>query len=79
MLAANISVLALPVGLLLGTEAPVMTPNDMDFSFHFPLYDVLHTRQPRLLLCTEAPLMMPSGVDFSFSSTSPAEGWIAIG
>ena len=25
------------VGLLLGTEAPVMTPNSVDFSFSFPL------------------------------------------
>ena len=33
------------LGLLLGTEAPVMTPNSIDFSFHFVFFCVRHKNQ----------------------------------
>ena len=48
----------LSLGLLLGTQAPIMTPDGIDFSFLSGQLSL------GLLLGTEAPIMTPIGIDF---------------
>lgn len=80
VLAITISALALHAGVLLDTEALIMTPNEMNFSFRFTLHDVLHTRPS----AQAASVYRGSSHDaqsrsfLSFSRTSPTEGWTAI-
>ena len=50
----------LSLGLLLGTQAPIMTPNGIAFSFLSGQLSL------GLLLGTEAPIMTPIGIDFFF-------------